>query len=252
MNRLRRLCSRNSDFKEAIKGLELRCINSGYQKKIVTDILSSAGSLTRDLVTTVRNPQMSNISSVRLVTLAGSPYIDKFIEFASRMNRILLNSDIRISIVQCTSAPISRLLFNNGNTPGTLDLPVNDRCAACRNDMINDTGIVKSNVTGNAFKVDTNLNCSDGGIYIVDTTCSAQYTGRTIHFGVRSNEHFVRGGTAISLHIQDCNICESAIDFKLTLVENHLKKGKYSLSEREYLWNNRFRGSINTQKTLGT
>ena len=118
--------------------------------------------------------------------------------------------------------------------------------------MRNDTGVLKSNVTGNSFKVDPNLDCSDGGIYVVDTTCVAQYTGKTIHFGIRSNEHFVQGNTAISSHILNCNVCENGTDFKWTLVENQLKRGKYSLSEREYLWNNRIRGSINTHKTLGT
>ena len=48
--------------------------------------------------------------------------------------------------------------------------------------------------------MDNNLNCSDGGIYIIDTTCTAQYTGKTIHYGVRSNEHFLHGGTSISPH----------------------------------------------------
>ena len=118
--------------------------------------------------------------------------------------------------------------------------------------MLNDTGVLKSNVTGKSFKVDTYLNCSNGGIYTVDTTCAAQYTGKAIHFGARSNEHFIHGVTAIFPHIQNCDTCENATDFKLTLVEDYLKRGKYSLSEREYLWNNRIRGSINTLKTLGS
>ena len=115
MNRLRRLCSRDTDFKEAINGLKLRCFNSGYQRKMVNDILNSAGSLTRNFLA-VRSPQMNNELSVRLVTLAGSSYVNKFIQFACRMNRILSDSNISIKIVQCTSASISRLLFNNGNS----------------------------------------------------------------------------------------------------------------------------------------
>ena len=248
MNRLRRLCSRNSDFKEAIKDLEIRCLNSGYQKKMVTDILSSAESLTRDLSVTVNLP-LNDKLSVRLVTLAGSSYVNKFNVFVSRMNSILTNTNIRIELVKCTSAKLSQMLFNNSNVCN-LDRPSNDNCAACRNDMLNGTGVVKSNVTGKSFKVDNHLNCSKGGIYIIETTCAAQYTGKTIHYGVRSNEHFIQGGTAIFPHIQNCDICENPLDFKLTLAEDYLKRGKYSLSEREYLWNNRIRGSINTQRTL--
>ena len=37
MNRLRRLCSRDSDFQEAIKGIELRCKYSGYENNKVTE-----------------------------------------------------------------------------------------------------------------------------------------------------------------------------------------------------------------------
>ena len=82
--------------------------------------------------------------------------------------------------------------------------------------------------TGRRFKVDTNLNCIDGGIYVIDTTCTAQYTGKTIHYGLRSNEHFLHGGTVISPHIQNCYVCNNATDF-------NVNRGKYSLSEREYL-----------------
>ena len=100
--------------------------------------------------------------------------------------------------------------------------------------MVNDTGVVCSSVTGRRFKVDNNLNCSDGGIYVIDTTCTAQYTGKTIHYGVCSNEHFLHGRTAISPHIQNCDVCNNATDLKFTLVENYVNKGKYALSERGY------------------
>ena len=140
--------------------------------------------------------------------------------------------------------------FNNGNGPRNIG--TSDECAACRNNMVNDTGVVSSNVTGRQFKVNTTLSCCDGGIYVIDTNCSAQYTGKTIHYGIRSNEHFLQGGTAISPHIRNCEICNNAVEFNLTFVESYLQRGKYTLSEREYLWNTRIRGSINTHKILGT
>ena len=248
--RLRRLCSRDTDFKVAAKDLEVRCINSGYQSKMVNDILSSANSLSRNLAHVPSHPVKDNV--VRLVTLAGSSYVHKFTDFASRMNRILSNSDIRIEVVRCTSSPISRLLFNNGDVISGSGDTVNDQCTACTNGIMNDTGYIKSNVTNRSFKVDTKLNCKNGGIYVADAACSAQYTGKTIHFGVRSREHFVQGSTAVSQHIQTCNRCNNVSDFKLTFVEDYLKRGKYSLLEREFLWNNRIRGSINTQKTLAS
>ena len=140
--------------------------------------------------------------------------------------------------------------FNNGNGPRNIG--TSDECAACRNNMVNDTGVVSSNVTGRQFKVNTTLSCCDGDIYVIDTNCSAQYTGKTIHYGIRSNEHFLQGGTAISPHIRNCEICNNAVEFNLTFVESYLQRGKYTLLEREYLWNTRIRGSINTHKILGT
>ncbi len=250
MYRIRRLCSRDSDFKDAVKNLEIRCINSGYQKKMINDILSSANSLSRNLIS-APTPHVHN-SVIRLVALAGSSYVKKFTEFASRMNRILFNSDIRIEIVKCTSASISRLLFNNGNAISNPVVAYSDGCTACTNGIINDTGYLKSNVTDKSFKVDINLNCKNGGIYVVDAACAAQYTGKSIHFGVRSTEHFVQGCTSVFQHIQACNTCNGVNDFKLTFVEDYLKRGKYSLSEREFLWNSRIRGSINTHKTLAS
>ena len=41
-----------------------------------------------------------------------------------------------------------------------------DNCISCRNSLRNDTGVVKGNVTGKTYKVDTSLNCKNGGIYI--------------------------------------------------------------------------------------
>ena len=74
----------------------------------------------------MRTPKVNNDLCVRLVTLAGSLYVNKFIDFASRMNTILSNSNIRINIVQCTSSSISRMLFNNSNASGNLHLPEDD------------------------------------------------------------------------------------------------------------------------------
>ena len=102
MNRLRKLCSGDMEFKDVIKNLELRCLNSGYRKTMVTEILSSSESLTRNL-SVVGKPMLNNNSSVRLVTLAGTSYVKKFEDFASRMHTTLGNSNIRIEIVHCTS-----------------------------------------------------------------------------------------------------------------------------------------------------
>ena len=47
MLRLRRLCSRDKDFKSAIEGLLSRYHNSGYDQTMVNDIIKEAASLKR-------------------------------------------------------------------------------------------------------------------------------------------------------------------------------------------------------------
>ena len=85
---------------------------------------------------------LNNNSSVRLVTLAGSSYVKKFKDFASRMHTTLGNLNIRIKIIHCTSPPLSQLPFNNGNVRRNSQILSSDGCAACRHHMVNDTGVV--------------------------------------------------------------------------------------------------------------
>ena len=50
--------------------------------------------------------------------------------------------------------------------------------------------------------------------------------------------------------MNQCQQCNVTRDFSITYVESYLSRGKYSLSEREMLWNERIKGRINVQKTL--
>ena len=85
----------------------------------------------------------------------------------------------------------------------------------------------------------------------MSASCSAQYSGKTIHFGKRMKEHLhTSKQSSISVHKNACHICYTTHDFKVTYVESYHDRGKYTLSERELLWNERIRGSINLQKTL--
>ena len=84
------------------------------------------------------------------------------------------NSNIQIEIVHCTSPSLSQLLSNNGNVHRNSHIRSSDGYAACRHHMVNHTGVVCNSVTGKRLKVDNNLNCSDGGIYVIDTTCTAK------------------------------------------------------------------------------
>ena len=123
-------------------------------------------------------------------------------------------------------------------------------CVVCPIGIQNKSGLVKSSVTDKEYKVDKRLCCNEGGIYIVSAEFSGQYTGKTVNFGNRNIYHFDTNTTAISEHRKHCNQCNGPESFSVTFVENYLRRGKFTLSEREMVWNVRIKGVINAQKTL--
>ena len=193
----------------------------------------------------------SNVHAVRLVVLTGTPYEQDFVQFAKRLNPIIEPNGMKIEIVKSTSLPIGRMLFNNNDKHTTTHSCTDSKCLACKEELLCKSGNVKSTVTGETYLVDDSINCSDGGIYVVDGACGSQYTGKTVNFSKRVNAHLGSSKqTSVFAHKQDCHTCYHTGDFKVTLCENYFKRGKYSLSEREYLWNYRIKGTMNVQKTL--
>ena len=254
MYRLRRICSLNEDFEEALINLERRCLNSGYDEVMVRDIISFGRTLERKLekddVIEYLSPNTRVREIVKLVVLAGTGYENCFSDFATRVNSTP-HANIKVVIVKTTGLTIGQLLFNNSNRDvEPYDCMVKG-CVVCPNDIQNVSGVVVSNVSGSQYFVKNNLNCNQGGIYIASGICSAQYTGKTVYFGTRMKEHLKTSkGSSVYCHMKDCHMCNSANDFEVTYVENYHNRGKYSLSEREYLWNYRIKGTINLQKTL--
>ena len=94
--------------------------------------------------------------------------------------------------------------------------------------------------------------CNNGGIYVVTGKCNGQYTGKTTtSFYSRADEHFHKQkSSAIFQHKRDCTQCSNVTDYTINFIEDYMKRGKYTLSEREFLWNARIKGTINIQKTL--
>ena len=247
--RIRRLCSRDCDFRESVESLTTRCIRSGYNLNMVRDILGQSSSLERRLLPVIRDSENEKIS-IRLVTIAGTFYEKEFINFAKRMNPYLSTSGIKIDIVRSTAPTIGQVLFNNNNKSSIVHQCDMNNCVICPIGIQNTSGLVKSSLTKREYNVDKNLTCNDGGIYVISGICTGQYTGKTIHFGNRNMYHFNTNTTAISDHKHVCRDCNSTDNYSVTFVENYLKRGKYSLSEREMLWNCRIKGIINAQKTL--
>ena len=248
--RLRRLCSRDVDFKYSVEALKVRCLKSGYKKEMVLSILGQADSLERSFSKIVM-PSNNQKISIRLVVLSGTLYEKEFSKFAKQMNSALSSSNFKVEIVKSTSSTIGKYLFNNNNKSLSINECSINNCIVCPNELRNMSGIVKSVVKGTEYKVEGNLTCNKGGIYVAQGVCSNQYTGKTIVFGNRCIEHLKKSNpTAIYDHMQKCQQCNSEKDFTFNYVESYLSRGKYSLSEREMLWNERMKGLINVHKTL--
>ncbi len=247
--RIRRLCSRESDYKEAVELLKQRCTSSGYKHTDITDVFENYEHIPRSLEDRVKKDE-EEMHKLRLITLAGTQYGKEMQVFASRMNRVLFQAGIRVEIVKTTGQNLARSLFNNNNNVNNADKC--GRCIICRNGAWNTEGVVTSTVTGKSYKIPRNLNCAKGGIYVYKGPCDNQYSGKTtVEICDRTNQHIVTQKTSsVYKHRENCGQCRVTQGFSLSLVEECKQRGKFSLSEREYLWNYRIKGSINDQKTL--
>ena len=167
------------------------------------------------------------------------------------MNRVLATSGIKVEIVKTTGPSISKSLFSNNNN-GNDHAEDCGNCIICNNGARNLEGKVSSTVTGKSYTITKNLTCANGGIYVIDGECKDQYTGKTtVPYGTRTNEHIRRQKTSsVYKHREKCAQCTGNGNFSISFIEDYRKRGKYTLSEREYLWNYRIKGVINGQKTL--
>ena len=252
--RIRRICSNNEDFNVSVEKLKSRCLDSGYSASMVNRIIALAPTLERKLIKDTPSNIVENGPklhlNVRLVVLTGTFYEHDFVNFARRMNSLFSDSGLHIDIVKSTSISICRLLFNNNEKVSPL--PCTDiKCQVCKYDMQNTSGRITSTATGCSYAVDNSLSCTEGGIYVVTGECQSQYTGKTVDFCNRFQEHFSTcKSSSVYQHQKNCAKCYIPQDFTVTFVENSSMRGKYSLSERELLWNFRMKGSMNVQKTL--
>ena len=253
MYRLRRLCSRQEDYEAAIKDLHERCINSGYDEEMVNDVLSEAVALQRTLGRKRVTPTEETYR-IRWVMMAHSKSEKEIEGFVKNINIALHNRSVGIELIKTTGPTLAKQLFNNNNNDGTVDSMGNcsSRCIVCGNNARGDKDTVVSKATGETYKIDNRMTCNNSGIYLVTCKCCEQYTGKTtLTTGGRFKEHW-RKKTSVKEHLDKCESKPTRSDVKIQFLENVWNRGKYSLSEREYLWNRRMKGSINVQKTLKT
>ena len=112
LHRLRRLCSRNIDYENAVVDLKQRCIKSEYPITVIDNILNTAPNIIR---TITKNPPLRNqdeTPTVSLVVLSGTSYDKQFSDFATKMNN-LSHPLFKVELVKSTFLSISKVLFHN-------------------------------------------------------------------------------------------------------------------------------------------
>ena len=247
--RIRRLCSREEDYLQAVESLKIRCKSSGYRQDDIETVFANHEVLPRNLYYQVEIDD-DDSHQVRLVTLAGTAYQSEIDQFAKRMNRVLSSSKIRVSIVKTTSPSLAKLLFHNNNS-GIREVDCGN-CFVCDNNVLNKAGVVRSNITDKSYTIPRSLSCQNGGIYVYDGPCKDQYSGKTtVAICTRTLEHVRRQkSSSVYKHRSTCARCKGSNNFQISLVEDYRARVKYTLSEREYLWKFRIKGGSNCQRTL--
>ena len=153
-------------------------------------------------------------------------------------------------VVKITDPTLGSQLFKNFDKSNLIEEVCNKKCLVCKIGARGDEDSVVSSVTQKRYYINPNIGCKNSGIYAITCKCIDQYSGKTtITNGGRFKEHCTKC-TSVHSHLQSCKSRPSVSDIKVQFLENVWDRGKYSLSEREYLWNKRLKGNINIQKTI--
>ena len=189
---------------------------------------------------------------IRWVILTGTLYEKQINEFSKRINTVLNNHHIKVEIVRSTGSCIGQLLFNNREKFNSSRACLLRNCDVCTKNLRPDSNQIISKINGRKYYIDANLNCGNWGIYRVSCPCDADYSGKTTtSFGRRFNEHFqAYRESSVLDHSKVCTLGRTKEQYSIQFLENCFSRGKYTLSEREYLWHTRLGGVLNVQKVL--
>ena len=202
-------------------------------------------------VNTTKSKVTSNCHNLKLLTISGTSYEKDISLFTSKMNNILKDFNVKMQVIKSNGSTISKLLYNNSNVSHNVKLCNKNNCHICKNGLRSIADHIISTTNGNKYPISPGLSCDDAGIYACTVPCKNQYTGKTTTtYDIRSKEH-LHTATSVNAHLRDCqNWQTSGNPVEFHFLESYLRRGKYTLSEREFLWNEMIRSSINSHKTL--
>ena len=215
---------------------------------MVDGVLQNAAALKREFTPKKRIEE--NVTKIRWVVLAGSKFEKEQMDFVTNMNRVLKEHYVAFEIIKTTGPTIGSQLFNNFDVSNVVEQACDDKCFICKNSARGDPESVVSSVTKKKHFINPDITCKNSGIYAITCKCVDQYSGKTtVTNGVRFKEHWTKN-TSVRAHTNSCKSKPSVSEVKVQFLENVWNRGKYSLSEREFLWNKRLKGNINIQKTI--
>ena len=214
-------------------------------------ILREAENIPRSLRKKPRTEE-GEFCKIRWVILAHSNAEEEIEQFVKSTNASLHSQNVCFELIKTTAPTLGKLLFNNNGSAMNSSSTCKQSCHICSHNARGDLKKAESTRTKELYNIDERTTCDDSGIYLITCDCNEQYIGKTtVTFKQRFKEHGTKK-TAVKEHLERCTKTPSTQDMKIQLVENVWNRGKYSLSEREYLWNRRLNGNINIQKTLKT
>ena len=96
-------------------------------------------------------------------------------------------------------------------------------CFICKNNMNNNEEMVISSITNKSYRVNKNLNCNDGGIYVATVGCKQQYSGKTTTpYKNRTLEHFEKIKTStLFTHRANYDKCNGLGDCSVSFMEHY-------------------------------
>ena len=216
---------------------------------MVNDILKEAHTLKREIHPRI-HMEIEGVQKIRWVTLSKSCFEKEITQFINSMNLVLKDHQICFEVIKSTAPNIGSFLFNNFDKQPSNYQKCLSNCLICENDARGDRKCIVSSVTKKKYHINPNIECTHSGIYGMTCKCVGQYGGKTtVTNTLRHKQHWTKN-TSVKEHLSSCPSKPTIGDVKVQFLENVWDRGKYSLSEREFLWNKRLKGTINIQKVL--